>query len=839
LFYQTQPLLGKSAFRASLLIFGPLTLSLNIIMKISYNWLEEFIHDLPSAERLSAILTAVGLEVEKLEKFEEIKGSLNGLIVGEVLECAKHPQADKLQVTKVDVGNDNLQIVCGATNISVGQKVVVAPVGCIISPVNAEHFTIKKATIRGVESYGMICAEDEIGIGNNHEGILVLPGETKTGSSVSDYFKPYTDWIFEIGLTPNRMDAMSHFGVAKDVYAYLLYHDRKDVKLQSPFSNGFRAGDSNSPVDVIIENSEACQRYAGVTIANIQVRPSPAWMQSKLKAIGLRPINNIVDITNYILHEAGQPLHAFDADEIKGNKILVKNLPEGTLFVTLDGKERKLHAEDLMICNGAEEPICFGGVFGGLHAGVKNTTTNIFLESAWFNPAVIRSTSIRHSLRTDAAIRFEKGVDISRSVDVLKRAANMIKEIAGGEIASDVIDVYPEPKPKASVILKDNYLQKLSGKNFERQTVKSILQSLSFEISNETPEALNIAVPYSKPDITLPADIVEEIMRIDGYDNVEIPSAITIAPSNETGALKSAYKEKIAGYLTGAGFSEIFTNSITNSSHYTEPILVNSVKIINSLSVDLDIMRPSLKETGLECIAYNLNRKNNDLLFFEFGNSYSINEQGNYNEKEHLCLYISGNRNEFSWKNKPIKTDFFFLKGICENIFSVCGLTDIEYSQSEKNGSQFAFTISANGNLIGDIKAIDKNKLDKFSIKQLVLYADFNWQNIIELAKKITIEYTEIPKFPAVHRDLAIVLNKNISYSQVEKTIQNLKINRLVNLTLFDVFESEKIGVDKKSYAISFTFVDKEKTLTDKEIDAMMNRIIQSMETTLNAEIRK
>ncbi|MEP6595959.1 MAG: phenylalanine--tRNA ligase subunit beta [Ginsengibacter sp.] len=808
-------------------------------MRISYNWLKEFIPDLPDHERLSNILTAVGLEVEKLEKFEEIKGGLKGLMAGEILECEKHPQADKLKITKVDIGRGEiLQIVCGAPNVAVGQKIIVAPIGCTIYPINAEPVTIKKAIIRGIESYGMICAEDEIGVGNNHGGIVILPDSIETGSDVADYFTPCKDWIFEIGLTPNRMDAMSHMGVAKDVYAYLLHHDKKEITIKLPFTAEFKADNNSLPIDVTIENTQACERYAGVSIANIKVKPSPKWIQTRLKSIGLRPINNIVDITNYILHETGQPLHAFNADAIKKNKIIVKNLPQETLFITLDEKERKLYAEDIMICNGANEPMCFGGVFGGLHTGVTDSTTNVFLESAWFNPVVVRNTSIRHSLRTDAAVRFEKGVDISQTVQVLKKAAMMIKEISGGEIASDVVDVYPSPKQKTLVTLQDSYLKKISGKDFTRQTVKSILQNLSFEFEKEELDHLNIVVPFSKPDITLPADIVEEIMRIDGYDNVDIPAVITIAPSIETGALKASYKEKAANYLIGTGFSEIFTNSITNSAYYDEAALKNSVRIINSLSTDLDIMRPGLMETGLECIAYNLNRKNNDLLFFEFGNSYSVTGLGEYNEKEHLCLYITGNKSEFGWKEKPFRADFFFVKGICENIFTACGLNNVEYSTTENHRFEYGLTASV-GELIAEISVVNKGILDKFSIKQPVLFADLNWESILEFSKKVTIEYIEIPKFPAVHRDLSLVVNKNISYEQIENVIKNLKINKLVNVRLFDVFESEKIGFDKKSYAVSFTFLDKEKTLTDKETDAMMTMIITSFETKLSAEIRK
>jgi phenylalanyl-tRNA synthetase beta chain len=553
----------------------------------------------------------------------------------------------------------------------------------------------------------------------------------------------------------------------------------------------------------------------------------------------LRPVNNIVDITNYILHETGQPLHAFDANAIKENKIIVKNLQEGTEFITLDEKQRKLHAEDLMICNGVNEPMCFGGVFGGLHTGVKDTTTNIFLESAWFNPSFTRKTSIRHNLRTDAAIRFEKGVDISQTVHVLKRAAMMIKEIAGGEIASEVIDVYPAPKQKTAVILKNEYLKKISGKTYQPETVKNILQSLGFQIKKADLNELLILVPFSKPDITLSADIVEEIMRIDGLDNVEIPSVITIFPAIESVSLQVAYKEKTSNYLVGSGFSEIFTNSITNSAYYDEPVLENTVKIVNSLSVDLDIMRPTLLETGLECIVYNLNRKNSDLLLFEFGNSYSTTGMEKYIEKEHLAVYVSGNKFETGWKYKPGKKDFYFLKGICQNIFTVCGLNNVEFSIAENKRFEYSLIANIGNELIGEVGVVSKHILDKFSIKQPVLFADILWNKIMDFSKKIIIEYAEINKFPSVNRDISIVVNKTISYAKIENTCKNLGISRLTNIKLFDVFESEKLGTNKKALALNLTFSDKEKTLTDKEIESMMNKIIVSFETELGAEIRK
>ena len=539
-------------------------------MTISYNWLSEYLPEKIEPEKLSKILTSIGLEVETMEAFEEIKGGLQGLVIGEVLECEKHPDADKLSLTKVNIGTgDTLQIVCGAPNVAVGQKVVVATIGTTIYPSTGEPLTMKKAKIRGAESHGMICAEDEIGLGQSHAGIMVLPATAVVGTPAAEYFNTYTDIIFEIGLTPNRMDAMSHLGVAKDVCAYLSHHNKKDTLVKSPFKNNFKVDHQGLQIEITIENPTACQRYSGVSIQGVTIAQSPKWLQQKLKSIGLRPISNIVDITNFILHETGQPLHAFDADAIMGRKVIVKNVAEGTPFVTLDDKERKLSAEDLMICN-AEAPMCIGGVFGGLHSGVTAATTNIFLESAWFNPITIRKTSFKHSLRTDAATRFEKGVDVSNTVNVLKRAAIMIKEIAGGEIASDITDVYPTPKQKTEVALKYHYLKKLSGKNYHGDTIKNILTSLGFELIKEGQDEMWVKVPFSKPDITIAADLVEEIMRIDGLDNVDIPQMITIAPAVETLAHETTYKEKVANYLVGLGFNEIFTNSITNSAYFTE-----------------------------------------------------------------------------------------------------------------------------------------------------------------------------------------------------------------------------------------------------------------------------
>lgn len=804
-------------------------------MKISYNWLGEYLPGIPKAEKLSNILTSVGLEVESLEKFEEIKGGLKGLVVGEVIECEKHPDADKLKLTKVDIANgEPLRIVCGAPNVAVGQKVVVATLGTTIHPFKGDPVTMKKAKIRGEESQGMICAEDEIGISENHTGIIILPGDSKAGSKAADYYRPYSDWVFELGITPNRMDAMSHLGVARDVYAYLSHHDKKNASITFPFKNNYNTDNKSLQMGVSIENTMACRRYSCVSISNIKIAESPIWLRQKLKSIGVRPINNIVDITNYILHETGQPIHAFDADEIKGSKIIVKNLPEGTPFVTLDEKERKLSKEDLMICNGEEEPMCIGGVFGGIKSGVKNNTKNIFLESAWFEPRSIRRSSLRHNLRTDASARFEKGIDISNTITVLKRAAVMIKEIAGGEIASDIIDVYPNPKQKTEVVLKNHYLKKISGKNYHPDTIKNILQSLEFEILKEGMDDIRVAVPFSKPDISLPADIIEEIMRIDGYDNVDIPSAITISPAVETAGFEAAFREKVAGHLTGLGFTEILTNSITNSGYYTEDVLQTTVKLLNNLSVELDVMRPSLLETGLECIAHNINHKNNSLLLFEFGKTYSTSGIGKYAEVEHLCLYASGSRNHPGWREKESTTDVFVVKGVCEKLFQLSGVHQSDFTVSGSLISAFV-----GDELIAEMNTVPKPRLEQFSIKQPVFFADIQWGKLAALAEKVKIEFTEVSKYPEVHRDLSMILDKNIPFQKVDRLIKGLKIPRLAKIKLFDIFESPKLGAGKRSLALNFTFSDKEKTLTDAEIDAMMNKIIVSYEKELGAEIRK
>ncbi|HEY6505054.1 MAG TPA: phenylalanine--tRNA ligase subunit beta [Chitinophagaceae bacterium] len=808
-------------------------------MTISYKWLSEYLPVTVDPERLSRILTSVGLEVESLTAYEEVKGGLKGLIIGEVLSTEKHPNADKLTLTKVNIGaGEPLSIVCGAPNVAAGQKVVVAPVGTTIYPSAGEPLTMKVAKIRGSESHGMICAEDEIGLGTSHAGIIVLPQNVKVGSDAADHFKPYTDWIYEIGLTPNRMDAMSHWGVARDVCAYLTHHDKKDIKAKLPASNGFKADNTLLPVSVKIENTNACPRYSGVSIANIKIAPSPKWLQEKLKAIGLRPISNIVDITNYIQHETGQPLHAFDADAITGKKIIVKNLPEGTPFITLDEKERKLSAEDLVICN-EKEGMCIAGVFGGLHSGVSEKTKNIFLESACFDPIVTRKTSFRHGLRTDAASRFEKGTDISGTVNVLKRAAMLIKEICGGEIASEIVDIYPAPKEKTQVAIKYHFLKKISGKNYHPDAVKDILTSLGFEVIKEGIDELRVAVPFHKPDISMPADLVEEVLRIDGLDNIAIPDAITITPSVEENYAKEVLKEKVANYLAGLGFNEIMTNSITNAAYFSEAEREQMVTMLNSLSAGLNILRNSLFETALEAVAHNLNHKNNALRLFEFGKAYSTPGAGKYLEAEKLCLVISGSITESSWNQKESGADFYYLKGIVMSVLKLLGITadTTEILAVPKLDNHIVFKL--NDQVIAGTGEVNKQSLARFDIKQPVFFAGLNWEAIVNIAAAHKPVVREISKFPAVHRDLAIIVPRQLKYEEVEKTVDKIRLSKLQGMKLFDIFESEKLGAGKKSLAVSFTFLDEEKTLTDKEIDGWMNKIMTTFEKDLQAEIRK
>jgi phenylalanyl-tRNA synthetase beta chain len=811
----------------------------DLFMIISYNWLCDYLPVKIEPERLSRILTSVGLEVEGLEQYEAVRGGLKGLVIGEVLESGPHPNADKLKLTRVNAGGPQpLSIVCGAANVAAGQKVVVALPGSTIYPVSGEPVTLKIAKIRGVESQGMICAEDEIGLGNSHAGILVLPPEAPAGTSAADWFKPWSDTLINIGLTPNHMDAMSHWGVARDVCAWLSHHENKEYRPTLPSADKFAIGEHSLPVAVSILNPRSCGRYSGLSIRGITIKESPGWMKERLRAIGIRSISNIVDITNFVLHELGQPLHAFDLDAIKGREIIVRNLPEGTPFVTLDEKERKLSADDLMICD-AEGGIAMAGVFGGLHSGISASTRDIFLESAWFNPTDIRKTSFRHGLRTDAALHFEKGMDISGTVHALKRAALLIRELAGGEIASDIVDVYPGKKEKPVITLTVAYLKKLSGKQYDRDAVKNILITLGFEIIAEDTSVLQVAVPWHKPDIRLPADIVEEIMRIDGLDNVGIPVAITISPSVENDPPRVAWKRETASWLVGQGFNEILTNSITNSAYFGEEELRSAVRMINNLSAELNILRPSMLETGLESIAYNLNRKSGRLRFFEFGKTYSSAGVGDYSETNHLCLYLTGELTEDTWKGKGRPADFYYIKGVGERLVEAVGLQFPGWSELSHDKLPTALTAKAGQEILVEVGIVDPALLKQFDIRQPVLFADIRWDSLMTLASARKIEFRELPRQLPVFRDLAMIVGKSVPYQEVEAAIRSTRLDKLREAKLFDIFESEKLGAGKKSMALSLTFLDEEKTLTDKEIDGMVARIMTALEKEVNAEIRK
>jgi phenylalanyl-tRNA synthetase beta chain len=803
-------------------------------MTISYNWLLNYLPVHPDPERLNDILTSIGLEVESMTLFEKVKGGLKDCVVGEVIACEKHPDADKLSITKVNIGtNENLSIVCGAPNVAKGQKVIVATVGATLYPSSGEPISIKKAKIRGIESFGMICAEDELGMGNSHAGIMVLEEAAIPGTPAAEYLKLGSDWIYEIGLTPNRMDAMSHLGVARDVLAYINFHDKKNEQVIAPYPTHWKTENKPNPISITIEDPTACRRYAGIFIENVTVKNSPEWLKEKLQSIGLKPINNIVDITNFILHETGQPLHAFDADAITGNKAIIRKAKAGEILRTLDDKERKLDVEDLMICN-EKESMCIGGVFGGITSGVKETTKNIFLESAWFDPKTIRKTSFRHQLRTDAATRFEKGVDISNTVQVLKRAALLIQELSGGNITGDITDIYPVPTEKPQIAVRFHYLKKISGKNYHPDHVKKILTSLGFEWIKESIDEFWVAPPYSKSDIHLPADIAEEIMRIDGLDQVEIPSSITMSPSLEINRTTAALKEKISDYLTGCGFQELLTNSIVNSQWYDEATLKTGVKMLNNLSADLDMMRPSMLESGLQCIAFNLNRKNNTLLLFEFGKSYHVNEKNEFTETEQLALYTTGKIDK-TWNQGVKSLDFYFMKGICDNILSQLGIK--KSASLSKEGD--AWIARFKGKVLMEISTVSNRSKKLFDIKQEVVSAVFFWQNCIEAAAQSSARIKELPKFPQVERDLSMVVPRNLAFATIEDAIQKCKIKKLKHIRLFDVFENEKIGAEKKSMALNFHFLDEEKTMTDKETDQMMQQIIQQLEKEVQAEIRK
>jgi len=799
-------------------------------MTISYQWLLEYLPEPLPVNELSKILTSIGLEVEAVEAVESVRGGLEGLVIGEVLTCERHPNADKLSVTTVSIGpGEPLHIVCGAPNVAAGQKVVVATVGTTVYPTDGEPFLIKKAKIRGEESAGMICAEDEIGLGKSHAGIMILPENAVVGTPAKTYFNiPETDHAIHIGLTPNRSDANSHIGVARDVCAYLSHHKGGHYTVRMPA--GATPGSTAMPVKINIENAGACPRYSGICLTNVKVGESPEWLKQRLNAIGVRSINNIVDVTNYVLHEYGQPLHAFDADQLKGQQISIRFMPEGTPFITLDGKERKLAATDLMICD-AEGPIAMAGVFGGLHSGITDGTTNVLIESACFNAMHIRRTSMHHGLRTDAATHFEKGVDINNVIPASLRAALLMAEVAHATIAGSVKDEYPEPVAQHSIHVKYDYVRTLSGKAYSQDNVKTILTALGFTIMEEDAAGLTLLVPGNKPDVLQPADIVEEILRIDGLDNIELTGRMTMAltrPLQNDRHLRRHLSE----LLCGSGLQEIVTNSIVNSRYY--PAETPLVRMINSLSSELDVMRPSMLESGLEVIQYNCNRKNNNLALFEFGNIYTDGGNNNYRQESSLAIWLTGDTHTAHWNQKAVKADLFYLKGIISNLLAYSGISKVQVKQIEGN------TVWMWKNeLLCTAMQVHTAKLKEFDVKQDVYYASVNWDTWVKATAAGKVVYSEVPKFPAVTRDLALVLDSSISYQSVKDTTEQLKLKELQSFGLFDVFESDKLGAGKKSLALTYTFQVQDRTLTDAEIEHLMKQLMDSYKAKLNAQIRE
>ena len=821
-------------------------------MKISYNWLKSYINIDITAEKAAELLTACGLEVESIEKTETVKGGLEGIVIGEVKTCIKHPDADKLSITTVDIGAEELlHIVCGAPNVSAGQKVTVATIGTILYN-GDESFTIKKSKIRGEVSEGMICAEDELGLGNSHAGIMVLNPDAKIGLAAREYFGIEDDYTFEIGLTPNRSDATSHIGVARDLVAVInnLNDTAEKITLSYPDVSDFSVDNHDFPVEIIVEDHMACPRYTGITLTGIEVKESPDWLKKRLLSIGLRPINNIVDITNFILFETGQPLHAFDADKIKGKKVIVKKLAKDSLFLTLDGIERKLSGEDLMICN-SEEGMCIAGVFGGAKSGVTEATTTIFLESAYFDATTIRKTSKFHGLKTDASFRYERGTDPNITVYALKRAVLLMKEIAGGKISSEIVDNYPEAKERKQVEVTYKNINRLIGKEIDKLKVKNILTALEIEISEENEEGLSLLIPTNKVDVLREADVIEEILRIYGYNNIEINSELHSSISYLTKPDKEKIQNTIADYLSNNGFIEIMNNSLSSSDYVSKMEEINplsNVKILNPLSKELDVMRQSLLFGGLESISYNINRKTADLKLYEFGNIYSYNAAidktakviKRFSEEKHLAIFVSGRKSPESWSITSGTVDFFSMKAFVENILKRLRINIDKLAISKISNSVFTegLTYVANGKTLLTLGNLQNKILTSFGIKQTVFYADINWDLIVKLIPNQEITYAEVARFPEVRRDLALLINKEISFAEIVKLAYQTEKNLLQKVNLFDVYEGNKLEAGKKSYAVSFILLDKDKTLNDKQIEGIMNRLIKVYTEKLGAIIR-
>ena len=808
-------------------------------MKISYNWLKQFLQIDWEATKTGELLTDLGLEVEGIETKESIKGALKGIVVGEVLTCIQHPNADRLKVTTVDLGTEGVvQIVCGAPNVAVGQKVPVATIGTTLYDKQGEGFKIKKGKIRGEESFGMICAEDELGLGAGHDGIMVLDTALKPGISVAAVFNIEVDEIFEIGLTPNRSDAMSHFGVARDLRAGLMQQDI-NLELISPSVSNFHVDERTLRFDVEVDKKEQALRYCGISITDVKIKASPKWIQNKIKAIGLTPKNNIVDITNYVLHELGQPLHAFDAQKIKGNKVLVKTLKEGTKFTTLDGVERVLSSEDIMICDADSTPLCIAGVFGGSGSGVTEQTTSIFLESAYFNAVSVRKTAKRHALNTDASFRFERGIDINLTKYALKRAALLIEEYAGGKMGSDISDFYPEKIEDYQVFFSYENAYRLIGQEIPKETIKKILASLEIKINSETEGGLGLTIPSYRTDVQREADIIEEILRVYGYNNIEFSHKLNTSISFDSNK-DTKVESTIANQLTSLGFNETMANSLTKPAYSALSENINeaaNVAMLNPLSNDLKVLRQSMLFSGLESVSYNINRKNNSLKFYEFGKTYhKFNEK--YQEDKHLTLFLTGSRTGESWSNEDRIVDFFYLKGVVNNVLVRLGMTALKSSPTKQDIFSEGITLSLGKMKLVDLGVVKGSLLKEFGIKQNVLFADFNWGTILKLTGNKNIKVVDLPKFPAVKRDLALLLDSKIEFKELYNlAFQSEKI-LLKEVDLFDVYEGDKLPEGKKSYAVSFLIQDETKTLTDKQIDKVMQKLQQTFEKNLQAVLR-
>ena len=821
-------------------------------MNISYNWLKEYIDlDLTPQETADA-LTSLGLETGSVEKVESIKGGLQGLVIGEVLTCVEHPDSDHLHITTVNLGDGNQpsQIVCGAPNVAAGQHVIVATLGTKLYDGDKE-FVIKKSKIRGVESFGMICAEDEIGVGTSHDGIIVLPADTVPGTPAREYYNITDDYMLEVDLTPNRIDAASHYGVARDLAAWLALQGKK-ANLRLPQTDSYKADRTDGAIEVTVENTEACQRYSGVTIRNIKVAESPKWLKDYLTAAGQRPINNIVDITNFVLLAFNQPLHCFDLAKVKGGKVVVRTVPEGTKFVTLDEVERTLTDHDLMICN-AEEPMCIGGVFGGLDSGVTETTTDVFIESAYFNPTWVRKTARRQGLNTDSSFRFERGIDPNTTVKFLKIAATLIKELAGGEICGEIVDIKSQDFPPFPVTLRYEYVDNLIGKKIGNDTIKNILKSLEIEITDESADELQLLVPTYRVDVQRPCDVVEDILRVYGYNNVEFGETLhsSLSYKGETD-VKQHMQTLISEQLTATGFNEILNNSLTAISYYEGSEIYpigNCVKLLNPLSSDLGVMRQTLLYGGLESISHNINHKSGNLRFYEFGNVYSFDPAADgstkllapYSEHTSMGIWMSGNNHDANWNEPQRRLTVYDLKAVVDNIFARIGLDQKEIVAEQSSSEIFSASLTfkhRTGKTLGELGIIKATVRKKFDIDQDVFFAQFNWDALVKMTQKRSVTFTDLPKTQPVKRDLALLIDKNVTFAQIEQVVRQSERKLLRNVTLFDVYEGKNLEEGKKSYAISITLQDDEKTLQDKQIDTTMNKIIANLQKQLDAKLR-